>query len=186
VDNKFKRRKLVKISINYLVILLAVILSPAIATERKMFLANWSGSDIHEFEWYGTQSGFASELAASAPAPDNTDNLFKVHLNCSTCELMSYGIHSSELALSGLALDNLGSSFGVDWSRINIYEFSSDEKRSAFFSWFVPSDLVLDVMGTLFKLDFRGNTYEFTPNGTHSTFASGIGLTLWPGLSSIP
>ena len=171
-----------KISISYLVIVLAVYLSTAIATERKIFYVNWSGSNIHEFEWNEPQSGFASEWAASAPAPDYTDNLFKADLNCSNCELMSYGIQSSKLVSSGPALDNLGSSFDVDWSSISIYEFLPDEKRSPFFSWFVPTDLVLDVTETLFKGDFGGNTYEFTSNGTHSTFALVMGFTLWSGL----
>ncbi len=153
-----------KISIGYLVIVLAAILSPAIAIGQNGFLANWSGSDSHKLTW------------ESDTAFDSAVNLIKVDFSCDIFELKSDGIHStikSGLVSSGPVLDTADSLFFVDWSGSSIYEFASDGMRSTFISWLVPSDLLLDIDGNLFKEDFICSSYEFALDGTRIAFTPG-------------
>lgn len=116
-----------------------------------LFVADWVGGNIYEFTTNGTQTTFASEVE------DLNDFAYPF----------------------ALAFDGAGNLFvGNDGTLYNyIVEFTPDGAVSTFVASGLTTacGLAFNGAGDLFEADWgSGNIYEFTPNGTRSTFASGL------------
>ncbi len=133
-------------------------LALAFNNQGDLFESDWGSGDIYEYTPGGTRTTFASGLT-----PD------------------------------GLAFDASGDLFDADITSGNIYEFVNNNGilnsiPIVFASGLNhPLGLAFNSAGDLFESDFgTGNIYEFTPDGTKSTFASGLpapGMLAFDGLA---
>lgn len=133
-------------------------LAVAFNNQGDLFESDWGSGNIYEFAPNGTRTTFASGIT-----PD------------------------------GLAFDASGDLFDADITSGNIYEFVNNNgilnsTPIVFASGLNhPLGLAFNSAGDLFESDFgTGNIYEFTPDGTKSTFASGLpapGMLAFEGLA---
>jgi sugar lactone lactonase YvrE len=171
----------------------AVFLLSCTAQAQNLFV-NCDGTNIIEITPDGVQSTFASGLIqATGMAFDSAGDLFvgdiqAVDGNGVIYEYTPAGVRStfaSGLAEpTGLAFDSAGNLFVANGQGYNILEFTNGvaTEQGIFASGlpFPNGGLAFDSAGNLFAtVENVGNTigyiYEFTTNGTQSSFASGLG-----------
>jgi hypothetical protein len=150
--------------------------------------------DVIEITASGTQKTFASNLDGPLePAFDKGGDLFVSSYNSVYEFTNNNGTLSSNPTIivsgfsfaAGLAFDGAGDLFVADQGNNPgygvIYEFTNNagalNTNSTVFASGLdqPWGLAFNSKGNLFEADsFSGNIYEFTPEGTKSTFASGL------------
>jgi hypothetical protein len=160
-----------------------------------LFVSEPFNGDIIEITASGTQKTFASDLDGPplALAFDRGGDLFVSSYNSVYEFTNNNGTLSSNLIIivsgfsyaAGLAFDGAGDLFVADQGNNPgygvIYEFTNNagtlSTNSTVFAsgLYLPWGLAFNSAGDLFEADqFSGNIYEFTPDGTKSTFASGL------------
>jgi len=152
------------------------------AQAQNLFVSDWSSDEIYEYTPDGTQSPFASELAAPEDLAFNSaGDLFEAdEVSGYIYEFTPGGAESTFASgLSspvGLAFNTVGDLFEADEGSGNIYEFTPGGAQSTFASGLSnPQQLAFNSVGDLFEADFfTGTVNEFTPGGAQTTFASGL------------
>jgi hypothetical protein len=151
----------------------------------NLFATTYYGN-IYEFTPGGAQSFFAGGLGmggADALDFDSSSNLFVANSPAfppgNIYEITPGGAVSNFVSglnrPAGLAFDSTGDLFESDYGSGNIYEFTNGvaTEMGTFASGLSPRALAFNSAGNLFVTS-GGNIYEFTPDGTRSTFASGL------------
>ncbi len=156
----------------------------AIAQAQNLFVADFGGSRVYEFNPHGTQSTFASGLSNPIGlAFDCAGNLFVSEYTASDVLKFTPGGVKSVYASgiiepTGLAFDHSGNLF-VASARASITEIDTNGVQSTFASGLSlgnPYGLAFDRAGNLFAADpLRNVVDEFATNGSMTVFASGLG-----------
>jgi sugar lactone lactonase YvrE len=149
-----------------------------------LFVPSSNVGAITEIAPNGTQSTFASGLLTpSTVAFNSAGDLFVLDTGASAIyEYTPGGVRSTfatgVFAPYGLAFNSAGNLFAADGYSGNILQFSPSGVRSIFAS--VPGEglhgFAFNSAGNLFVAagGDAGYIFKFTPNGTQSTFASGL------------
>ena len=150
----------------------------------NLFVANYNDGTIKKFTPSGAPTIFATGLNGPyALAFDNAGNLFVANYNDGTIKKYAPDGSTSLSAFAtllthpdGLAFGSGGDLFVAESSNAihTIYRFTPDGARFPFATAGLnsPAALVFDNAGNLFAAD--GLIYIFAPDGTRSTFASGL------------
>jgi hypothetical protein len=152
------------------------------ASAQNLFVADYGSSNIYELTPNGAQSTFASGLSNPVGlAFDGAGNLyaseFFAHNIVKFTPSGAESIYASGIdGPTGLAFDPSGDLF-VGQGIGSITEISTNGTKSIFASGGGEIfGLAFDKADNLYAADtLRGAVYEFTPNGTMTTYASGLG-----------
>jgi PEP-CTERM motif-containing protein len=152
----------------------------------NLFAADYANGDIYEFTPQGAQSVFASGLSLPGGLAFNTaGDLFASDNSGNIYEYTSQG--SRSIFASGLnnpyalAFDGVGNLFvgygGSGAGNGGIAKISTGGQITPFATdQYGPNFLAFDSAGNLYLAnDGSGDVDKFTPNGTESTFATGLG-----------
>jgi sugar lactone lactonase YvrE len=151
----------------------------------NLYEADNGSGNIYEFSPDGTRSTFGSAfLGPVGLAFDSAGNLFAGYSGNQSIYRFTPsgtpGLFASGVQVPvGLAFDSAGNlcvAIDSDHNVGDIFTYTSGGTRSTFASFPAvnqPQGLVFDNSGNLYAAD-SSNIYKFSPNGTRSTFASGL------------
>jgi len=160
----------------------------------NLFVADAGSNAVYKFTPAGVRSTFVSGLNyPSGLAFDNAGNLFVAdggNILKFTPDRVRSTFARGLLDAVALAFDSAGNLFvadrGFDDDTVfgaAVYKFTPSGVRSTVVSesnqhYPVPDGLAIDSADNLFVSDGFGNILKFTPNGVHTTFASGASRPL--------
>jgi len=148
----------------------------AVNNAGELFAADYGSGDIYEFSPDGTQSIFASGLSEPQALAFNSAGDLFVATSATLYEYTPSGMRSviaTSIFANSLAFDSAGDLFGGSVG--GVWEITSGGVLSTFSTEAGATGLAFNSAGDLFVTDFaRAKIIEFAPDGTESTFVSGI------------
>jgi sugar lactone lactonase YvrE len=163
----------------------------AVHGSDDLYVASQTGNNITEITSIGTKSTFVTGLNDPNGIAFYNNNFFEADTGSGDIyEIPVVGIHTKITFASGLsspvglAFNSAGDLFVSAGN--SIYEYTGGTKSTFASGLDGPTAMTFNSAGDLLVGSTSGNIYEFAPDGTESTFATGAGDVLGLAIESAP